>query len=50
MPNFVILVVLAGVALIAYGVVKHIKWALWVGVGVVLLYLVLGLVDRLLGC
>jgi hypothetical protein len=50
MPNFVILVVLAGVALIVYGLVKRTKWALWVGVGVVLLYLVLGLVDRLLGC
>ncbi len=50
MPNFVILIVLAAVALIAYGFVKRINWALWVGVGVVLLYLVLGLVDWLLGC
>lgn len=50
MFNYMLIVPVAGIALIVWGLVKRSKPATWAGAGLVVLFAVLGLLDRLLGC
>ncbi|NLT35549.1 MAG: hypothetical protein GXX83_06590 [Gaiellales bacterium] len=50
MFNYMLIIPIAGIALIVWGLAKRSKPALWVGAGLVVLFAVLGLLDRVLGC
>ena len=48
--NYMLILPVAGIAFILWGLVKRSKPALWAGAGLVVLFALLGLLDRFLGC
>lgn len=50
MINALLVVPLVGVGLIIWGLIRHQRTALWIGVGLLVLWAVLGLVDWWVGC
>ena len=48
MFNLMLLLPLAGICVAVWGLVRHSRMAMWIGLALILVFLGLGLLDRLL--